>query len=268
MESVVRSWPVPVLLQVAVFAPVWRWYALRVTDGSDEPWGLVALGTAIALLAVKGKRSATHQPNLTIPAIIILFYAASFPFAPRLVQVFIAVAALGVTLNSIRFGTWLHAPTQGLLVLSLPVIPSLQFYLGYPLRLISAAASTPLLELSGISVVREGTCLSWGHELVSIDAPCSGVQMLWVGLYCAFTMAGVLGLSTFRTLALAMSAFPVMLLGNAVRSASLFYLETGIIPLPAWCHDAAGVSAFALAGCCLLTLALAMRSRGEMTCAA
>lgn len=267
MGNVMKFRIIPVLLQVAVFAPVWQWYARRITDGSDEPWGLAALGTALLMFLVKAKPDDEKQPHLAIPAIMILLYAASYPVAPRLVQALIAVIALGMTLSTVRFGTWLHIPTQGLLSLSLPVIPSLQFYLGYPLRVLSAATSAPLLQLSGVPVVREGTCLRWGHELVSIDAPCSGVQMLWVGLYCVFTMAGLLELGTRHTLALAVLAFPVILAGNAVRSASLFYLETGIIHLPSWCHNAAGLCTFALAACCLVMIALTFRSRGERPCA-
>ena len=40
----------PLLLQAAAFWPVWRWYAARVTDSSDDAWGWVALVTAAIML--------------------------------------------------------------------------------------------------------------------------------------------------------------------------------------------------------------------------
>jgi exosortase/archaeosortase family protein len=251
---------------MAAFTPVWQWYFRRLADGSDEPWGLIALGTALALFLAKRRRALVEQLRLEIPGALILLYAVSYPFAPRLVQAAVAATALGVTLSALRLGKWLHAPVQGLMLLSLPVIPSLQFYFGYPLRVISAAIAVPMLLMSGVAVVREGTCLRWGNELVSVDAPCSGVQMLWVGMYCVFTMAGLLGLRNRKTLALASLAFPVILLGNAVRSASLFYLETGMVPLPAWSHDAAGVVTFAGVVSCLLMIAMRIRNRGVRLC--
>jgi exosortase/archaeosortase family protein len=265
VELLMRHWSFPVILQVLVFAPIWQWYCRRLTDGSEEPWGLVALGTALVLLFAK-KASRGNQPRLEIPAIMILLYAASYPMALRLVCACIAVTTLGMTLSAIRLGTWFHVPTLGLMLLSLPVIPSLQFYSGYPLRVLSAAIAAPLLQLSGLAVVREGACLRWGHELVSIDAPCSGLQMLWVGLYGVLTMAGLLELRTRGSLMLVFLAFPTIVLGNAARSASLFYLETGLIQLPAWWHDAVGVSAFTLAASCLVVVALAIRSRGGRSC--
>jgi len=46
----VRTTTVIVLLLLA-FWPVWHWYAKRMIDGSDAPWGLLALATAIGYLA-------------------------------------------------------------------------------------------------------------------------------------------------------------------------------------------------------------------------
>src|ERR1700738_5023470 len=66
--------------------------------------------------------------------------------------------------------------------LALPVLPSLQFTLGYPMRIISAALAVPLLRAHGLDVARQGTFLLWRDEMIQFDAPCSGVNMLWAGL--------------------------------------------------------------------------------------
>src|SRR5262249_56914005 len=70
----------------------------------------------------------------------------------------------------------------GLVALALPVLPSLQFTLGYPMRVVSATLSVGLLQAHGLMVARQGTFLVWRGELIQFDAPCSGVNMLWAGL--------------------------------------------------------------------------------------
>jgi len=232
------------IAQMLAFHRVWRWYVERLTDGSDEPWGLVALGTAL-LVCVRAQSGQVSQPrDLIVPALLTLAYAAAYPFVPRLVQAGIAVTAFSCTLSMLQQGRRLHIPTLGLLILSLPVVPSLQFFLGYPMRVISGAMAALLLQMGGLAVVREGTCLRWGGELISIDAPCSGIRMLWAGLYCAFAVSALFRLSSRATLVVTAFAAIGILLGNVLRSTALFYLEARILVMPPWCHEAAGSVAF------------------------
>jgi exosortase/archaeosortase family protein len=128
--------------------------------------------------------------------------------------------------------------------LSLPLIPTLQFYGGYPLRILVAGVAAPVLRLGGFSVIQEGTCLNWGGQLIWIDAPCSGVRMLWVGLYLACTLASLYGLRFFKTLLVLGLSFYAIIDGNIFRAVALFYLEAGIVEMPGWAHAYAGVVAF------------------------
>ena len=41
----------PLALLLLALWPHWRWMAARMVDGSDEPWGAVALVTALVLVA-------------------------------------------------------------------------------------------------------------------------------------------------------------------------------------------------------------------------
>lgn len=232
------------MCQLAAFHPIWRWYATRLTDGSDEPWGLAALATGVILLWCNPGDKREPEASLLIPALLTVLYAAAFHFVPRLVQASLAVLTLTATLSAIRFGTRLHLPTLGLLLLSLPVMPSLQFFLGYPLRAFSGMLTAPLLQMAGFAVVRDAACLRWGTEVISIDAACSGVRMLWTGLFCAFAVASYLNLSLWRTVLAAAFAVLAIVAGNVVRASALFYLESGILPMPPWCHDAAGIAVF------------------------
>ena len=165
-------------IQIAVLLPLWRWYLARMTDGSDEPWGFVARGAALIMFLVKTEQRRPKDSDLLLPSILIAVYAATYCFVPRLVQATVAVTALGCTLSTVAFGVRVHVPTLGLLLLSLPVVASLQFYLGYPIRVLCGSLTAPLLQWGGIAVMREGTCLRLGSQIVSIDAPCSGVRML------------------------------------------------------------------------------------------
>lgn len=250
----------PLGLQVVAFWPVWRWYAARFTDSSDDAWGWVALATA-ALMLVRFKNEWNeHQPKLWLPALLTFGYALIFPFVTPLPRALIAMTAIGATLSAYCFRSKLQLSFCGLLLLSLPLMASLQFYLGFPLRATVAAIASPLLQLGGLAVVREGTCLNWNGTLISVDAPCSGVKMLWTGLFLTFTLACYFRLNTWRTVAAALLSFAVIILGNTLRAVALFYLEAEIIKLPenisGTAHSAIGVMMFlftALAIGCFVT---------------
>lgn len=247
-----------VIVQVAAYWPVWKWYVVRLTDASDEPWGLAALATALCSTARQQCLNEPRESDFFIPALIVIVYAVGYGFTPPLVHATIAMIGLAATLSPLRFGTKMHIPTLGLLVLSLPVMSSLQFFLGYPIRSLCAAVTAPLLQMGGLAVIRDGTCLRWGDQLVSIDAPCSGVRMLWAGMFLAMALSSFLRLSVPRTTALLAVTVIAVILGNVLRSASLFYLEAGILPAPPWCHDAVGTVVFSGLGLIVLLLALQM----------
>jgi exosortase/archaeosortase family protein len=232
------------IVQVAAFYPVAQWYIRRITDGSDEPWGLAALAAVLFLFAFKRSDRVRGEVSLILPALITLLYAVSYPFVPRLVQAALAITALGMTASLLRLGRPVHIPTLGLLLLSLPVIASLQFFLGYPLRVLSATLAAPLLQMSGFDVMADGTCLRWGHRLIFVDAPCSGIRMLWAGMFLSMAAASYFELTPWRTVATAALAGVAVMVGNVMRCAALFFPEAGIVQTPAWCHDAAGLMVF------------------------
>ncbi|HEU4710157.1 MAG TPA: archaeosortase/exosortase family protein [Pyrinomonadaceae bacterium] len=232
--------------QLIAFWPVWRWYAVRVGDSADQKWGLLALLTA--LLFVLSKRASVHVRSLTIPTLIVVLYVVTYPVFPPLARAAVAFTAIAVTVSVVRFGKPFHPGVLGLLWLSLPLVPSLQFYLGYPLRLLVAGLAAPILRLGGFAVIQEGTCLNWAGQLIWIDAPCSGVRMLWVGLYLTFTLVCFYELRLFKTLVLLLAALLTIIAGNVFRAIALFYLESGVFPMPAWAHDYTGIVTFALVG--------------------
>lgn len=242
----------PLLFQAIAFWPVWRWYAARVSDSSDDAWGWVALLTAAILLIRFQSESnpQTSQPNLLLPALLTLAYAVSFPIVSPLPRALLAMTAIGATLSIYCFRSKLQLSFCGLLLLSLPVMASMQFYLGYPLRSAVTILAAPMLQLGGLAVVPEGACLNWSGQLISVDAPCSGVKMLWTGTFLCFTLACWFRLNWQRTIAAAALSVAAIVLGNTIRAVALFYLETDLLPLPErfsdTAHSTIGVTMFLL----------------------
>ncbi|MGI8602121.1 MAG: archaeosortase/exosortase family protein [Verrucomicrobiales bacterium] len=239
-----RWWPALVLAGMVVATwPVWRWYVLRLTDGSDEPCGVLAL-VSLGFLSFRHRISLPADDHrLLWPAILIAVYVGVFPFSPPLVRALLTAAAFGALLLRGR-GT---AGLWGLLALSLPLIATLQFYVGYPLRLLAAEASALTLRLCGFAVVREGSLLHWAGETILVDAPCGGIHMLWFGFYLAFLLAAFYRLDVRRTTISAGVTLVVVIAANMARSTSLFFKESHIIALPEWTHAGIGVATFAVA---------------------
>ncbi len=226
------------LLQLAAFWPVWAWYAKRFAAGNgDDQWCLLAGLTAIVFLLRERKTLVSRgleQPCIWfLPTLLMSAYAATFHLLPPILRAVIAVIAIAFTLSQCLVRKPLQPAIVGLFLLALPIIPLLQFYLGYPLRVVVGAVTAPLLQLSGLAVVREGTCLNWNGQLISIDAPCSGIKMLWAGMFLLFAVASFYHLTTLKTLWAALFAAVVIVAGNILRASALFYLEAGVLNLPA-----------------------------------
>lgn len=231
--------------------PVLRWYALRLGDGSDEPHGLAALAAALLFAPWRAWRETLSPRRHRLLALALLAYCAAFPFAPPLVRALLFVGALGLVAAPRGFAfAW-----TGLLVLSLPIVATLQFYLGYPLRVLTAALCAPLLGLGGLRVEAAGTTLAWAGERVIVDTPCSGLRMLWTGLLFAAVLACRHRLDTRATLALFRAAALAVFVANTLRAAAVFCLETRLWPNPPWAHETAGLALFALAAALLVVLA-------------
>lgn len=263
-------------LQTVALWPTWRWMAARLGDGSDDPLGLLALAVLVTLLV------ALRQQLRTAPRLPWLVWAVAGTLAatvlraqlPALLGSLLAVLAWTGGLLAflpaerrgamrVQHGVLLPAPRHavaalpvlGLAVLSLPLIASLQFYAGYPLRVLTAAASRWLL-LPWFHVQREGSSLNVDGLLVIVDAPCSGVQMAWAGYFTACSMAlwaGRGGRAFVLRLPLVSAA---VLAGNVLRNTLLVALEATGRGTPGL-HEAVGLGT--LAGVCG-AIALLMRA--------
>ncbi len=165
-------------------------------------------------------------------------------------QALLAIMALAAVVSSFPEAPRLTAGDWVLLCLSLPVVATLNFYLGFPLRACVAAVSSGLLQIAGFGVMLQGTELLWGEHLVQVDAPCSGIKLLWFSCYVAAALASAYRLRAFGAALLVAGSIPAALIGNVMRVTALFFLETGTLgiardsAMAEWVHQATGVSAF------------------------
>lgn len=256
-----------VILLVA-FWPVWLWYFQRTIDQSDEPLGLVALITILALVLLKQRYSKPIESLYSpIACTVLLFiYCLCWPWTPKIAHAFIAVFATGIYLTIVTRTVKLTVGDWVLLGLSLPIVASLNFYIGFPLRLLVCSLATPLITMSGFPSIAQGTAILWndyGHE-VYIDAPCSGIKMLWTSMYFSATLASLFELKLMRSILLLCASMGAALIANVIRVTALFYIETGILPVSAPFHDfvhqGIGVLSFAVLACLILLIALWFRT--------
>jgi exosortase len=242
------------LAHAACFWPVWRWYVDRLDDGSDEPWALAALLAAVVLSWPRhGFRWNPRDSLLLAAAAGTLSYAVLAPFTPPLLRALAAVAALGCSWISVSGARDRWPAVLCLLALSVPVIASLQFYAGYPLRTVTASGATWLLNLFGVEATRTGTSMMAYGRTVLVDAPCSGVRMLWTASVLCASLAAMRARVSWSAMALALlCVLPIVLVGNTVRATLLFLLETADTPPAGYLHSLVGIVTFVLVAALLL----------------
>lgn len=242
-RPVVVTAPAWLALHALALWPHGEWAARRVADGSDDPLGVAALAVLLlwlwltreSLRAMPRLRWLGAAGALTIAATATLFVAPPLAAA--------VIAALAISAHVVA---WLpdrspRAALAGLALLALPLIASLQFYAGYPLRVITAQFSAWLLQAAGMAADRSGAAMTVSNQLVIVDAPCSGVQMAWLAYFAACSMA----LLTQRHDGAFVRRLPLVgfavLTGNVLRNTMLVALEARPDGLATWAHEAIGI---------------------------
>jgi exosortase/archaeosortase family protein len=218
------------------------WAARRMADGSDDPLGAAAV---IALLAWLWRERESLRPTPRLAwlggaALLALAATAALFAAPPLAAALLAVLSLAA-----HACAWLpeRAPRvalAGLALLALPLVASLQFYIGYPLRVFTAQFSAWLLQAVGTEAERSGASMTVAGQLVVVDAPCSGVQMAWMAYFAACAAAAFLR----RRDAALLRRLPLVglsvLAANVLRNTVLVALEARPQGLASCAHDAVG----------------------------
>lgn len=235
------EWRWLALLALALW-PTWWWMGQRMVDGSDDPLGLLALA-ALAGLLWQHRHHLSPTPRLGFQMAALAGAVLTTALHQQLPDLLVAlIGLLSVAAGLIAFlpARVSTAPVLGLSVLSLPLLASLQFYAGFPLRVVTAEASRCLLSITH-TVERTGSSLVVNGQLIIVDAPCSGVQMAWLGYFTACMVA----LATHQANKTFLLRLPIVgvlvLLGNVARNTVLVAAQASGTHLPAWGHDAVGL---------------------------
>lgn len=235
-------------LQALALWPHGAWMARRVQDGSDEPLGLAALALLLMLLVARSHtlRVAPHTGWLAASALLTLIANTALLAAPPLLCALLAALALAAALMAWLPARAPRAPLAGLVVLALPLISSLQYYGGYPLRVLTAQLSAWGLQFAGIAAERAGTSMLVRGQLVIVDAPCSGVQMVWMAYFCACAVAALTALRDGDFLRRLPAIGALVLVGNVLRNSLLVALESRPQGLDETLHQGIGLAALAM----------------------
>ena len=241
------------LLASTALWPLWLWSARRLSDGSDDPYGIVALA-ALLLVLWRERTGFVEAPRLGWLLTAVALAASAVlaqGFWPPLPRAALGVLAVLCVAMALRGAGQQRLAWFGLGLLALPLLSSLQFYLGYPLRVLTAEASVWLLRGGGLVAARQGSALEVGGQLVMVDAPCSGIQMAWVAYFTAFATAAWLRLPDRLLLRRIPLLGALVLVGNILRNSLLVLQETGRLGWPGWMHEGIGLLVF-VAVCALV----------------
>ena len=251
LDRITRQHIVITTLLAMAFLPVISWFIQRLGNGSGEPMGFIPLTIAL-ILAFRAR----NPTNLRLAEISLLLYGIGIFFLPPLLRSLPALA-------TIAFLTGMHrsAGQFGLLILALPIQASLDFFLGYPFRVITAEGARSFVNFLGYAVDRTGVQLSLKGVIVSVDPPCSGLQMLWATALLTALLAALFRLNYRRTLYLSIIALTLCLLANILRATALFFPESGMISLPGFAHEGIGLLFFAGAAALLVACARRISKR-------
>jgi exosortase/archaeosortase family protein len=225
----------PVIALLLAGIPVARWYAERMLDGGETA-GLVPLLLASYFIFQKRAELGASSAERNAGIAVLLVYALAFPFLPSLVRAVLFIVSVALVSGIAR-----KPGIISLLVLALPWSASLEFFFGYPLRLLTSITSQNFLGLAGMDVTREGVQLLYGGNVVGVDPACSGLNLLWTsGLFTAL-LGTIFSLSWRKMFPLGFAALAISLLSNSLRASLLFFPESGLVEMPHILHPAIGL---------------------------
>jgi exosortase/archaeosortase family protein len=116
------------------------------------------------------------------------------------------------------------------------------------------------LQAIGMAAQRSGTAMQVEGRLIIVDAPCSGVQMVWMAYFCACAVAAFKVTHDSRFVRRLPWVGVLVLCGNVLRNSVLVVLEARLDSVPEVVHQGVGLAV--LAGVCAAVVAL-VRGGGD-----
>lgn len=240
----------PLAVPALLAGPLFPWYFARLQDGDGSAVCLLGLGLLMLTLLGSYQREKANliAAPTKIGSILVLLLAITF-FYQVLPPVFVALLLLSGA--GLVFPPWRQPGVVLATLCALPLHAALDFYLGHPLRWITAGGSQLLLRIVGLQTELQGVQLLWQGQTVSVDPPCSGLNSLWFAALTTSALVAQYRLTWLSSAKLAFTALTLSLLGNTLRASLLFVPEAKLITIPGWLHEGVGLVIFAV---CLLLL--------------
>jgi len=228
-----------------------HWYYGRMNDGSDNNWGWFALLMVLVISyfkwAQKEKERRVKFNYLVINFLVFCYFMAMLFSVPMLLQSVILALIVAIALCYFNGLKRLNLGIVGLMILSLPLFASLDFYCGYPLRLLIGRIGLWFISLQGLNVSLEGVNFVFANKVILIDGPCSGIKMMWMASFLVFSFVAHFEFSARQSLKLSVMACITVLIANVLRVSALFYLESGLLAELKWMHELVGLVCYGVA---------------------
>jgi exosortase O len=176
-----------------LYRPVYPYLGVIFTGQEFRTNQIILLGV-IALIAMQVRRGDLRPcfdaaPQLYLPAILLaLGGSAGYLLLERFLDINTISASLFGLASYGFLGLWLRPsrwrqglPAALLLVGALPFGDHLQTFVGYPLRIATAAVVQQGLAAMGVHTLGIDTILVFENGIAQVDLPCSGIKSLWTG---------------------------------------------------------------------------------------
>jgi exosortase/archaeosortase family protein len=234
------------LAPLAAYWSVWADYAGRLRNDHESIVHLVAVAVGLLVLwdeDTSPRARATRRGGFVLSLACLIAFALAYAHVAAMARC--ALALLGVG----SFVCWQRGssrPVLGLafMLLGIPMLAQLESLAGVSLRVTVAEAAAALVRMPGLPIEADGTRLVWAGGAVDVDAPCSGLRMLWTGALASLVAIARFRLRASAALSLAAGALLLIWSGNVLRCAALFYVESGMVTAPAWAHGGIGLIVF------------------------
>lgn len=240
----IRRW-LPRLIWAVAASPVLLWWARRSLQADDALIAAVALAGAALVMTLRERQAFSQNGWYAAAGAMALYGAGVLCGVPATLLGLPLLASLVLTPGPWRRGRVPSPAVVGLLVLALPAVMMLELYFGYPLRLVASASAGMVLRAAGVPLMREGALLTLPGCPIWVDAPCSGIRMLWSGLWLVLVLCGLCGLGWRRTAVAVGATVVIVVAANGLRVTGLALAAAGGLLGCSWFHTGVGVASFA-----------------------
>ena len=193
--------PVRISANVAIIG-LWLWlyrpvfdYLAIIFSRQDFRTNQLLLIGVIVLIALRVRKVRLHPrmgavPQLFAPALILALSSSALYLA---VERFLDINTVSASLFGLAsyglLGLWIQPrrwreglPAALLLIGTLPFGEHMQTFVGYPMRILTAALVRDGLAAAGVASISTDTILVLESGVSQVDLPCSGVKSLWTGM--------------------------------------------------------------------------------------